>query len=194
MGCGKNGQALCAGCLARIPVSQNAPSRDIAACFNYRDELVKRLIWKLKYRGGKRLGVILGTYAAQKLSGEPFRSLTTPILVPIPLSRGHLRMRGFNQADVLADGMLSVVGNQCEKNSDVLRRVRDTGSQTNVRNREERMKNVAGCFAVSDPRCVSGRDVILVDDVVTTGATLREARETLLRAGVRRITALVIAH
>lgn len=192
--CGKSGQVLCAKCLGGLPRPRSAHSPDIITCFDYRNELVKRLIWKIKYSGGKRLGFVLGTYAGGKLSGEPFRSLANPILVPIPLAQGRLRRRGFNQAEVFTDGMLSVAGNQFEKNSSILRRIRDTGSQTNVQNRDERIENVAGCFTVSDPRIVSGRDVILVDDVVTTGATLREARAILLHAGARRVTALVLAH
>ncbi|PIQ68235.1 MAG: hypothetical protein COV91_05240 [Candidatus Taylorbacteria bacterium CG11_big_fil_rev_8_21_14_0_20_46_11] len=74
----------------------------------------------------------------------------------------------------------------------VLRKVKDTPSQTKSRNKKERMKNLAGCFEASIE--VSGRNVILIDDVATTGATLLEARRALRKSGARKVIAFTIAH
>ncbi|KKU76429.1 MAG: hypothetical protein UY03_C0035G0001, partial [Parcubacteria group bacterium GW2011_GWA2_47_64] len=70
---------------------------------------------------------------------------------------------------------------------------KDTGSQTKMDTRKKRLENLKGCF-VADGKAVEGRNIILIDDVATTGATLVEARKTLLRAGARKVIAFTVAH
>lgn len=75
-----------------------------------------------------------------------------------------------------------------------LTKIKDTPSQTNSETRKARMENLRGCFFIKDPTVVANRNVILIDDVVTTGATLQEARQTLLSSGARNVIAFTIAH
>ena len=77
---------------------------------------------------------------------------------------------------------------------DILLKTKDTESQVNIKNRKLRMKNLDGVFAVSGAERIKGRDVILLDDVITTGSTIKEAAKTLKEAGAKKIIALAFAH
>ena len=111
-------------------------------------------------------------------------------IVPVPLHPARIRARGFQPAGVLARAVARRLGVPLLRER--LGRVRDTPSQTG-RGRAERRRNVAGCFALVSPAPLPPR-LWLVDDVVTTGATLGEAARVLRRAGVREIGAVCIAR
>ena len=101
------------------------------------------------------------------------------------------RKRGFNQAKLIAE-KASVFLNIPIFNN-ILVKIRDTKTQTEMENYREREKNVTGCFAVSNPKLITDKKLILVDDVFTSGATTNEAVRTLRAAGAVKIIALVIA-
>lgn len=111
-------------------------------------------------------------------------------MLPLPLSRERLRQRGFNQALELARQLAPG-----KTRSDVLLRLRDTPAQSALP-REARLRNVRGAFGVADGqvRTVAGQHVLLVDDVMTSGATLSGAAQALRAAGAARVTALVLAR
>ncbi|MDP3726518.1 MAG: phosphoribosyltransferase family protein [bacterium] len=120
-------------------------------------------------------------------------NFVNPLIVPIPLHTKRLRARGFNQAELIAREFVAL-DTSFSVCTDALVRIKDTESQTKMKNREERIKNVTGCFKVSSPEKIKERNIILIDDVYTTGATLNEARGTLLHAGAREVLACTIAH
>lgn len=119
-----------------------------------------------------------------------FSPLTCAV-IPIPLSKDRLRERGFNQSLLLAKAVadhyrLNLVDN-------VLKRTKETKTQSGLKDWEERKENVKNCFALENPELIKGKNIILVDDVYTSGATMNEAAETLRANGARKIIALVIA-
>jgi len=125
------------------------------------------------------------------MSGN-LRVLTSiDIIMPVPLHRTRLRHRGFNQALLLAYP-LSMAG-QISLCYDNLWRIRPTRPQVELSG-EDRIKNVAGAFALLRPLDVSGLSVLLVDDVFTTGATLNECADVLKIAGAATVTALTLAR
>lgn len=111
-------------------------------------------------------------------------------LVPIPLSSERMRERGFNQSALLAWHLSPE-----KTNTSLLLRVRSTTAQSSL-SREQRWRNMEGVFAAEPSRThqLNGRHVVLVDDVMTTGATLHAAAKALRQAGARRITAVVVAR
>jgi ComF family protein len=113
------------------------------------------------------------------------------LLIPVPLDLERLRWRGFNQA--LALGRILAARRHRPLHPMALRRCRITPPQVGL-NEAERRRNIAGAFAVRDRAAVRGRTILLVDDVMTTGATVDECAKTLRRAGARRVDVLVLAR
>jgi ComF family protein len=112
------------------------------------------------------------------------------VLLGVPLHADRLAERGFNQAGLLAKGLARLSGTPV---STALARIRNTPSQTDLSARQRR-RNMADAFAVADPRPILNSVAVLVDDVATTGATLRECARTLLRAGAREVRAITVAQ
>ena len=180
------------------PANTNLPP-DTIALFDYQNSLVRQAIWELKYRGNKKVARLLANCLYEELVEElserkTFEMFEKPLLIPIPLSKRRERERGFNQCELLATELQTRDdGNFFEVGRNILVKVKDTESQTK-KNRVERLKNLSGCFAVPNPKKITGRNIILLDDVVTTGATIEEARKTLARGGAKKILAVALAH
>ena len=172
----------------------------ILAAYKYRAPLVRDAVRALKYKESAHAAHLLahGIYPIllDYLSDTLLFDNTGPILlVPIPLSKKRLRERGYDQALLLAKEVIKL----SEKNtlhlaSDVLARIKHTLPQTETRSRQERMENIRGCFAVPDSSNVAKKNIILLDDVTTTGATFTEARLVLLNAGAKSVIAIAVAH
>jgi competence protein ComFC len=201
IGCGRSGTTLCAIC-ERTIVSQPTTLPDgTAALFDYRNPLVKKIIWRLKFHADRAMGTYLGV----ALYREFFRDLLSlpdhqrmPIvLVPIPLSRRKMFRKPFNHAEViartieeyaLADSLPVVV------NTHILQKVRETKSQVETIGKEERIANIANAFRAEISQKERDSTFVVIDDVVTTGATMREAKRALREAGARRVLCLAVAH
>ncbi len=143
------------------------------------------LIVRMKYRSEERLGSLLG----EKLSEKIPRSYD--LIVPVPLHRSRLRERGFNQAVVLA----RAVGKNSKIPVDpfVLIKKRPTSPQAGLTG-EERRRNLKGAFGVRDSERIRQRKILLIDDVLTTGATAGEAAGELLREGADLVEVAVVAR
>jgi len=148
---------------------------------------VQELIHTLKYGHGADIGLLLGGELGEKLLG---RKLPADIrgIIPVPLHRVKERERGYNQSEYLARGIGRVIGAPVLAHE--VRRVRYTDSQTSL-TIDQRRDNVAGAFCVGRSGCRSlkGGGVILVDDVITTGSTVRSAAAVLRGAGVDAVFA-----
>ena len=115
------------------------------------------------------------------------------LLIPVPISKRRRVERGYNQSEYIAKAILeNDVGHILLYAPQWFQKIKDTLTQSHSQSRQERMKNLLDCFE-ADPR-VAGKYVILIDDVVTTGSTLSEARRALLEAGARDVFAFTIAH
>ena len=133
-------------------------------------------------------------------------NFTEPVLIPIPLSPKRRRERGFNQAELICRELVkinnlrySVDLNQEKKfnlklESGVLIKPKETEHQARIKDRRQRLKNIIGSFAVKNGELIKNRNIILIDDILTTGATLSEAKKVLKQAGARKIIAFTIAH
>jgi ComF family protein len=113
------------------------------------------------------------------------------LLIPLPLSRRRKNERGFNQAEEIARHLAKLLS--LDMGTDILARVRHTKPQTETGNVAERRQNVLGCFSVTKPEAVAGRNIILLDDVTTSGATLGEAARALKTCGAGKILGLTAA-
>ncbi len=165
---------------------------DCLAPFSFEKEgTLQRVIHFLKYEGFTSFGVRLGEEIGRAiLSTQEMKS--ADILVPIPLHQLKRRERGYNQSDYICKG-ISLLTNIPVRPS-LLKRVRYTQSQTKL-NQVERSENVNGAFRInsSKNKILQGKTIILVDDVITTGATMRACAEELKQIGVAKIFSASVA-
>jgi len=147
------------------------------------------LIHALKYEGKKSLVKILGRALAGLLNSDPILRKADAI-VPIPLHPARERERGFNQAFLLGLEIAQLTGIPLVN---VLKRKKNTKSQTQLVT-EERILNMQGAFSLKDQRIVNNQKIVLIDDVITSGATINSAAQTLLSAGAGAVYGLVIAR
>ena len=149
---------------------------------------VQHLLYELKYGGQRGLGTALGRLYGAELAAAGLAA-EFDLVVPVPLHPRKLAQRGYNQAAVFAEGLAVGLAMPWVP---ALRRTAHTATQTK-KNRAQRWENVATVFETADVKAVAGRHVLLVDDVLTTGATLEACGAALLAAGAREISIATIA-
>jgi ComF family protein len=149
---------------------------------------VRAAIHRLKYQGERHLAAPLATLLADCLAARP---LAVDALVPVPLDAARGRHRGYNQAALLAAPVAEALA--VPTTPDALQRTRATRPQVGLSARERRA-NVRGAFTCPTPTAVTGRRLLLVDDVMTTGATLEACALALTSAGAERVWGLVVAR
>lgn len=191
-------RAACLACRAYSPTGRtcyaclpDTPLAGAVAVGPYQDPVLQAAIKRLKFSGIRSLAFPLGELLARRLAAA---GLSPAVLVPLPLHPRKERERGFNQAQLLADVAGDLLGLPVVN---LLVRTRPTSPQTSIlESPRERNRNVAGAFAMRTP--VPGYQpperVMLVDDVLTTGATLTAAAHVLRNAGIADVWAAVIAR
>lgn len=185
--------------LLRCGLCQKAqPPYEKAAAFGSYDGAVRDLIHLLKYERVLPAAQLLAELLAEALQPLLPRMAADTVVIPVPLHTDRRRERGFNQsAEVLSALMRELrcepVGRSFQPRLDVLLRTRATKSQTGL-TRPQRKANVRGAFKVVRPDAIAGREVLLLDDVFTTGTTVAECSRVLRRAGARRVWVATVAR
>lgn len=166
--------------------------------FYYKDNRVRAIIWELKYKENARvleyIGQILYEEILEVISDIVlFDGNTEFILLPIPITNERRTERGYNQSEYIAKAILeNDISHTLLYAPQWFQKVKETPRQSHSQSKEDRVSNLLGSFEASHK--VEGKCVILIDDVVTTGSTLSEARKTLLEAGAKNVLAFTIAH
>ncbi len=186
----------CPECFGRLPTLNKTchPKADfiLANAVSFKNNAVRELVCSLKYQNIKcsaePLKEILGEYIRNNFEEQDLKSR---LFIPVPLHKNKKRKRGFNQSELI----LKLYQSKTKKIniSSCLKRTKDTPSQTKCENYEERRKNLDGVFQIKKSEEVKNKNVIIFDDVFTSGATMREAVKVLKKAGARKIIGLVIA-
>lgn len=148
---------------------------------------VQRLLHRLKYSNEPEVGQYLGTMLGQKLMQK---KIELDVLISVPMHPEKQKQRGYNQAEEIAIGVGEIT--QIKLGTGILIKSKNTISQTK-KSREERSKNVENLFEIMRPTEVLGQRIGLVDDVLTTGATLEACGNILLEAGAKEIVILTVA-
>ena len=155
------------------------------------DGALKELIHAFKYKGKDHLGKALSSLMIEFIKEYNLPIKYMDFIVPMPLHKSKLRERDFNQAEILSRYIAEEFNKGILKNN--LIRHRFTKTQTELRN-EERLLNVRGSFSVTDPDRVREKKLLLVDDVLTTGATASEAALALKQAGANIVFVITLAN
>ncbi len=182
-------EPVCGECRTTVPPFVRAMA------YGSYDGGLRELIHLLKYGRVRPAAGVLGRMLAEVIQGlgSEFQSA---VVVPVPLHNRKLRQRGFNQAEEIARAALKKLnrsGLTLKTGVGVLERRRATESQTGLTD-HQRQENVRGAFLVTLPKPIRSQDVLLVDDVFTTGATVRECARVLRRAGADRVFVATVAR
>jgi len=176
---------LCLDCLREMP-----PFSRHRSCSSYGGK-VKEVILLYKYRHFRVLGIDLARFAERALGGDEGLWWGVEAIVPVPLHPRRRRERGFNQAQVIAAELARLKG--IDLVDDALVKVKNVPPQTSLQARE-RAHNIRGAFKIKKAEEIEGKTVLLLDDVYTTGSTLRECALALKKSGVKDVRALTIAQ
>ncbi|OQB25806.1 MAG: DNA utilization protein GntX [Firmicutes bacterium ADurb.Bin182] len=176
-----NERGICSGCEKEVRVCPELPLiphvDGISAGLIY-DELTGPCLHRFKYNNGKYLTSFFISYMK-----VPDKKID--VIVPVPLHKNRQRQRGYNQSELLAKKIAERENIRFDPH--IIARTRDTGTQTKL-SHKQREKNVKGAFSVLSN--VKGLDIVLIDDVITTGSTLSECAKVLKKAGAGKVYAL----
>lgn len=192
--CARCGEILTIGNAQVCTACVNAPPPFIAALsIGAYDGTLRGVIHLLKYDSVRPAAQMLGREVAKVLAANSSKVGDDPLILPVPLHRAKDRDRGFNQAEEIANAVKKVTGFAIDRH--VLVRKRPTVSQTGM-TAHQRRENVRGAFVLRKRGVdiVKGRNIVLVDDVMTTGATAAECTRVLLRAGAKQVLVATAAR
>jgi ComF family protein len=123
-----------------------------------------------------------------------FSNFNNPILIPIPMHPKNLKERGYNQSELIVKDIEKIKTNKnfsfCYN---ALQKIKETPHQSKLKNKNERLKNLKDCF-FADEKLVKNKNIILIDDVITTGTTMSEATKALKKVGAKKVIGFSIAH
>ena len=196
---------LCAKCLHDLPVTGfvNAANNPVEQCFYGRikveaaasgfyfgkDGLVQHVITQLKYKNHQEMGIFLGRLIGHQLCATN-RFDDVEVLVPLPLNDRKEAKRGFNQAALICEGISQTWAKPICK--DAVERTIFTQSQTN-KTRIDRWQNMEGVFAIANAKAIENKHVLLVDDIMTTGATLEACGNEILQMPNTKLSIISVA-
>lgn len=201
----KREKILCMSCRYLLPKTNYHLLRDnpverlfwgrvnisVASCFYFfqKQGKVQQMLHCFKYKGNREIGLELGkTYGKDLLLQDEFKR--NQVIIPVPLHHEKRRIRGYNQSEVFAEGLAGSM--KLPISADNLKRKNNSASQTR-KTRYKRWENVEHVFFLDAPEKVNGLRVLLVDDVVTTGATLEACAIQLFNAGADSVSIACIA-
>ena len=169
---------------------ESAPRYILGAAANYDNPVINNLIHYFKYENFQNLAPFLSEFILEFLGRTGF-VVSDFILIPIPLHSSRERQRGYNQSKLLAKILSDKLKIYLV---DGLKRTKKTNPQARAKKIGDREKNVKDCFEVIGANQIKGKNILLVDDVFTSGATINEAVRVLRNFGARKIAAVVIAR
>ena len=174
--------------------------------WKYKGDLVHEAIWQIKYKRRAELidvcaDVLLGHLYKKFFEDESGNKNTRQddkfVLVSVPSYKTKKNQKGFNQTELLCEALIKKDSREriiFSYTPDLIQKIRQTKSQAETKSKKERLQNLVGAFACTSPEKIRGKKAIIIDDVYTTGATVAEIRNVLLKAQPIEIIALTLAH
>jgi len=196
LGCNQEGSFICFNCFNKLPLNTELPSNNLLIASYYEYPLIKKIIHRYKYDFVKELAKPLGLLMIKKLNNFPNNfNKNNSILIPVPLHKKRLKWRGFNQSELLAQVISQELNIPVINN--ILIRNKHTLPQVKLENSKQRKENIEQVFSLEvRPRQLDfkNKNIILIDDISTTGATLKECTKALKPLKPKKIIGLVVAR
>ncbi len=200
VGCGQAETILCFACEQKI-IFTNQEADNINCLFSYKDKLVKKLLWYFKYRDLAEAGKVFVPYLKDRLLAiisdnlviQSYLDSNKIILIPVPSSRKRQWQKKKNHIAELATAIARDT-DYLDYRPELIIKTRHTKTQVSCRNRAERLVNLKNAFHLTNPSAVKNKICVIIDDVMTTGATMNELRKVLLAGGAQTVLGLTIAH
>ena len=189
----QNGAVICPRCREKLPYTNCAARQDfphLDACYSplyYTDE-VRQSLLRYKFGGLRMYASVYGEFLAKCIDEN---RISCDSITWVPLNRRRLRQRGYDQARLLAEDLSRRLSVPCLP---TLQKIRNNPRQSAAGNAEKRRRNVKGVYAALPEADPGGKTILLVDDIVTTGATLSEAASVLRKAGAASVIGLTLAR
>ena len=155
-----------------------------------KDGLLQHLVGQLKYKNNKEMGLYLGRLIGHQLKAT-LRFDEVEALIPLPLNEKKLSKRGYNQAEIICEGIASVWNKPII--TDAVIRLIDTATQTN-KSLTDRWDNIEGAFAIADASKIEGKHVALIDDILTTGASIESCGHELLKVKGVKLSVISVGY
>ncbi len=180
--------------LPRAP-KYDEPIPNVFSIFAYKDDRVSKLVWNIKYKKSGQATRIGGYALWNALKNKAQRSnISSFLIIPIPITDRRRKERGYNQCELLVDEITRLDSSkQFLINKNILIRTQHVSRQT-LKGREERLESAQGIFEVVPNEIDRKIPVVIIDDVVTTGSTIKEAMQTMKNAGFENVFGLSVAH
>jgi len=201
----KGEKLLCTRCKAELPVTNyhdlnenplldkfigGLPIRNAYTFLSFQKmNITQQLIHKLKYENQQQIGWMLGRWFGEYIN-ENLQNQGVDLVIPVPLHKSRYKQRGYNQSEIIAKGVSGATRIKCDPT--IIRRKHQSSSQTR-KSRLDRLINVQKVFAVSNAKAIKDKHILLLDDVVTTGATLDACGNLLLKHGAQGISVAALA-
>jgi ComF family protein len=203
--------------LASVAKAGSVEKTEFIALFRYHDPLAKKIVWEIKYRGNVALANTVGQILCEKIlhaaverclfGDQLFGPHKKVLIVPIPISAQRLKHRGFSQTELISTAVIENIPKDLRESflycPNILVKIKETPSQASLGSRADRLSNLSGAFGFANTSTgagsnaadlIRGKNIILIDDVITTGTTMKETSGVLLDAGAKSVTGFGIAH
>ena len=184
---------ICSACMGILPLLKGTEQKRMLengiACYTplKYDSTVRDSFLRYKFYGFVSYAE---TYSKLLAACIEEQSIECDLVTWVPLSRKRKKKRGYDQAELLAEGISSLLGLDCKK---ILYKNRETKAQSLTNDHKERKQNVKGVYSLKDGERIEGKKILLIDDIVTTGATLSECGAVLIKEGAASVAAVALA-
>ena len=195
--CKKEDISLCQNCVQKLPKATFLEDPWMHSLFSYQDSRVRKIVHALKFNHTQSIANHLGLHLHDLIQNTLSEKITLNknyliTLLPVPRMQSHLNTRGFDATLALCESIKTQDNNQYVLENTSVVRV-NTKAQVGL-SRQERLHNMKDAFRVVNNGALNNKIIYIIDDVMTTGSTLRELRKVCLEAGAKEVFAITIAH